>query len=295
MTSPDFARPHRIAFAIPGLLALLTSACGVADDGPAAAETAESSLTTTTYEAELALVSGPRILNAFPGFTGMGYADYQAASGEFVEWTVQAGADGTNQLTIRYANGATASRPLQILINGVTFTGALAFPPTGGWDRWSTVSVNAPLKAGANKIRALSTGSSGANLDNLAVTPLAFQVTVEAETALLSGPVVSSLHAGFTGSGYADYQAASGEFIEWTVVAPAFGSHTLTFRHANGGTTSRPLSVTANGVDPGGEADRRLRPARAAADGHVRQVHHLHLGHQGGRRHRRARSLGVSP
>jgi hypothetical protein len=240
-----------LAGCAPALLSL--AGCGPVDD--AAGESVENAgnalQAAKVYEAESALLSGPIVGAAFAGFTGTGYVDYQAATGEFVEWTVQAAAAGSHQLAIRYASGAAASRPLQIVVNGVVVSSALAFPPTGGWDKWATASVTTNLKSGANKVRATSTGSSGANLDQLAVTELApppFQVTLQAEAALLSGAIVSNAHGGYTGTGFVDYQAASGDFIEWTVNAPAAGIATLGFRHANGSANSRPLSVRVNGT-----------------------------------------------
>jgi alpha-D-xyloside xylohydrolase len=70
----------------------------------------------------------------------------------------------------------------------------------------------------------------------------------EAEDAALSGAVVSTANGGFTGTGYADYVHASGDFVEWTVNVATAGSHTLAFRYANGGTTNRPLSLSVNGA-----------------------------------------------
>ena len=45
-----------------------------------------------TFEAEDALVGGADVHSAHSGFTGSGYVDFAHASGDFVEWTVPAGA-----------------------------------------------------------------------------------------------------------------------------------------------------------------------------------------------------------
>src|SRR6185369_12239388 len=68
----------------------------------------------------------------------------------------------------------------------------------------------------------------------------------EAESALLSGAVVSNTKAGFTGTGFADYINASGDFVEWTVTSATAGTKTLTFRFANGGTATRTLAIKVN-------------------------------------------------
>jgi hypothetical protein len=69
----------------------------------------------------------------------------------------------------------------------------------------------------------------------------------EAENAAHSGAIVASANPGFTGAGYIDFQHASSDFVDWAVNATA-GTHTLTFRYANGGTTDRPLQLKVNGV-----------------------------------------------
>jgi hypothetical protein len=52
---------------------------------------------------------------------------------------------------------------------------------------------------------------------------------------------------GYTGTGYVDYQKASGDYIEWTVSVGAAGPFTLAFRHANGAGT-RSLQLRVNGA-----------------------------------------------
>jgi hypothetical protein len=70
----------------------------------------------------------------------------------------------------------------------------------------------------------------------------------EAEDAMLSGPVVATEHAGFTGTGFVDFGSAGGQFIEWNVTAPQAGLYTLSFRYANGSTGNRPLELRVNGT-----------------------------------------------
>jgi Carbohydrate binding module (family 6) len=73
-------------------------------------------------------------------------------------------------------------------------------------------------------------------------------VRYEAENASRSGGTVDSNHAGFTGTGFVNTENVSGAWLQWTVNAPAAGPATLTFRHANGTTTNRPMSLTVNGI-----------------------------------------------
>jgi hypothetical protein len=121
------------------------------------------------YEAENGSFKGAIFANNNPGFTGTGFVDFVNASGDSLGWTVHADTARSYSLTIRYANGSAASRPLKITVNGVTVNSSLAFPPTGSWQIWNTVTFTAALKSGSNQVVAVSIGSNGGNLDNLVV------------------------------------------------------------------------------------------------------------------------------
>jgi hypothetical protein len=84
-----------------------------------------------------------------------------------------------------------------------------------------------------------------------ATTPAgcAIGAACQAETALLGGGVVvSTLHAGYTGTGFADYQGNGTGYVEWTVSVPSAGTYSLGFRYANGGTGDRPMAIAVNGT-----------------------------------------------
>ncbi|WP_447003231.1 cellulase family glycosylhydrolase [Saccharothrix isguenensis] len=81
--------------------------------------------------------------------------------------------------------------------------------------------------------------------------PAALAVTEhQAESATISRGLAESNHAGYTGSGFVNYDNASGSYVEFTVGAAASGPATLTFRYANGTTANRPLGITVNGGTP---------------------------------------------
>ena len=73
-------------------------------------------------------------------------------------------------------------------------------------------------------------------------------VTYQAESALLSGPIVQKTYAGFNGTGYAAFQNPTGDSIHWQSSLTATGTATLTFRYANGTLANAPLQLTVNGV-----------------------------------------------
>ncbi|WP_370948365.1 cellulase family glycosylhydrolase [Amycolatopsis sp. cg5] len=77
---------------------------------------------------------------------------------------------------------------------------------------------------------------------------VAAPVLYEAENAVISKGVVESNHAGFTGTGFVNYDNTTGGYIEYTVTAAQAGSAKLTFRYANGTTANRPLDISVNGT-----------------------------------------------
>ncbi len=70
----------------------------------------------------------------------------------------------------------------------------------------------------------------------------------EAEAATIGQGLVESNHAGFSGSGFVNYDNAVGSYVEWTVNAATAGPATLTFRTANGTAVNRPMDITVNGT-----------------------------------------------
>ncbi|MEU5974405.1 glycoside hydrolase family 88 protein [Streptomyces sp. NPDC047315] len=122
------------------------------------------------YEAEDALVSQGAVESNHAGFTGTGFVNFANVPGGYVEFTVDAAAAGATELTLRYANGTGANRPLDVAVNGTQVADDLAFGPTGAWTSWRTGRLTAPLVAGRNTVRVTSAGAlGGPNLDSLTV------------------------------------------------------------------------------------------------------------------------------
>ena len=71
-------------------------------------------------------------------------------------------------------------------------------------------------------------------------------VIYEAENAALSGPQVTNIIDGYTGTGFADYINPTNDYVEWTVNAVSAGSYQLEFRYALG-SGNRPLQIKVNG------------------------------------------------
>jgi hypothetical protein len=69
----------------------------------------------------------------------------------------------------------------------------------------------------------------------------------EAEGATLSQAAPIETHAGYSGTGYADFSDTPGSFVQFSTQISTAGSYKLEFRYANGGTVSRPCNLTVNG------------------------------------------------
>src|SRR6266542_2112963 len=122
----------------------------------------------TDYQAEDATIFHGTVDTDHTGFTGTGFVNYANEVGSYVEWTVSAASAGTVSTGFRYANGTTTNRPMDIRVNGTVARAGLAFPGTGSWDTWQTVTIAVALNAGANTIRATATTvNGGPNVDRL--------------------------------------------------------------------------------------------------------------------------------
>lgn len=105
------------------------------------------------------------------GYTGSGYLAGWNGSGQWVDLSATVVKAGRYDLTFRYAAGAgNASRYL--FVNGASVVSNLAFPSTGSWGQWRTVTVeDVALTAGANTISLIFETSNGSsnwlNLDHL--------------------------------------------------------------------------------------------------------------------------------
>ncbi|WP_433251835.1 PQQ-dependent sugar dehydrogenase [Streptosporangium sp. CA-135522] len=203
----------------------------------------------TRYEAESATVSQGAVESNHSGFSGTGFVNGDNVAGSYVEFTVTAAGAGTATIAIRYANGTTDARPSDVAVNGAVVSAGRAFNGTGNWDTWATSTLTAPVKAGSNTVRITSTTAGGTpNLDYVDVEVATAGTDYQAENAAVSQGAVASNHAGYTGTGFVDYDNVVGSYVEFTVNAPTAGNYGLKFRYANGTTADRPMDIAVNGT-----------------------------------------------
>jgi hypothetical protein len=208
---------------------------------------------TTVYQAEAATDIDEGVVESeHAGFTGTGYVNINNFSDTFMLHIVNAPVANATTLRVRYANGTSSSRPIAVIVNGVT-AGTMTGAPTGAWTTWVTspaISIN--LLAGNNDIVHSSVVSAGMpNIDRFEIAQtFTQQVQAEAATDINEG-VVENEHAGFTGTGYVNINNFSDTFMFHVVNSPVTATASLRVRYANGTSSSRPIAVTVNGVGVG--------------------------------------------
>jgi glucose/arabinose dehydrogenase len=227
----------------------LAAAVAVATGSLIAVAVATPAAAATRLEAENATITQGTVAANHAGFSGTGFVDGVNVVGSGVTWTVTAPSAGTATIALRYANGTTTDRPMDIAVNGTVVSAARSFPGTGNWDTWATSTLTAPVNAGTNTVRATATTvNGGPNLDWLEFSVAAPSTDLQAENATISQGTVASNHTGFTGTGFVDYTNITGSFVEWSVSATTAGTVGLTIRYANGTTVARPMDITVNGT-----------------------------------------------
>ncbi|WP_205600796.1 TIM-barrel domain-containing protein [Gracilibacillus sp. YIM 98692] len=123
----------------------------------------------TGYEAEFAQQSGVSTDTNHVGYTGTGFVDDFAESGDSVTFDVQASANDTYTLGFKYSAG-TENASREVYVNGSKVS-ELFLAKTENWDSWSIANVDVNLNKESNtvEIRYGSSSYSGINLDSLSV------------------------------------------------------------------------------------------------------------------------------
>jgi alpha-L-fucosidase len=154
------------------------------------------------------------------------------------DYRVYFSADGVNWGSPVRTGTMPSQRGVQIIDLPATTTRHVRLEVTS---TWSASSV-----ADYAKLLAIDEAWIGSDYAGGATTPPT-GTRYESENATISQGVVESNHAGFSGTGFVNYDNAVGGYVQWTVTAAAAGPVTLSFRYANGTTVNRPLAMSVNG------------------------------------------------
>ncbi|UJW29696.1 carbohydrate-binding protein [Saccharothrix sp. AJ9571] len=152
-------------------LTLLAAGAAMAVGAALVLPLATASAATTHHEAESApTVCTGTVDTDWPGYSGSGFCNATNATGAYVQFAASAPSAGTATVAVRFANGTTAGRAADLLVNG-TRVQSVSFEPTGAWSTWVTKTLTVALPAGASTIRLDPTTSGGLpNIDYADVT-----------------------------------------------------------------------------------------------------------------------------
>ncbi|WP_230672658.1 LamG-like jellyroll fold domain-containing protein [Rathayibacter sp. Leaf248] len=258
---------------------------------------------TTSYEAEAATITGPAVVRDLSLASG-GKAVGQIGGGrdgasKVVFGDVQAAADGSYALTLRYSNEEQSpathynpdpiARHADITVNGVTQR--VLFPHTFHQNQLWDLSVPVTLRKGANVIEITSKELPGfdgttylsdtfpgvqlvsqyaPNIDKISVTPLVastakLSVETSSTTRCIAGKVVLTTTAKNTGSAPIDVVMTSAFGTKsFTAVAPGKNA-TSSFTTRQASVQAGSVTVDSSGVIGGAKVTDKRTAAYAAA------------------------------
>ena len=99
------------------------------------------------------------------GFLKNGYFNFANTLSSYGTWEIFSQKDAKTTLTIRFTNGGTGDRNMSLNVNGKS-AGAISFPSTGDWTKYSEAQIDVTLKAGVNTLKFSSmTSDGGPNFD----------------------------------------------------------------------------------------------------------------------------------
>ena len=94
--------------------------------------------------------------------------DFSKDVGESIEWIFQVERAGEYLLRFRYALPG-GGRPLKVELDGAVLVASYAFADSKTWESWQNADIPVRLEPGNHVVRLSSIGSSGPNVDYLAI------------------------------------------------------------------------------------------------------------------------------
>ena len=99
------------------------------------------------------------------GFVEKGYFNFDNSTASYGTWNLHSEHTASTTISIRFANGGSAARDMELVVNGVK-VGTVSMDATGGWTTWLTTDAKIELAKGLNTITLKSTtADGGANVD----------------------------------------------------------------------------------------------------------------------------------
>jgi Carbohydrate binding module (family 6)/F5/8 type C domain len=183
--------------------------------------------------------------------TGGGYNIGWTAPGQWFKYTVNVAPAGTYTLSLRVAAPSAVIGALHLAnASGTNLTGNVNIPATGGWQTWTTVTVQLTLPAG-QQILTLAQDTGGWNINSLQ-----FATSASATDLAAGKPTSESSHAQVYVSANATdgdqntyWESANNAFPQWIQVdlgSAQSASRVVLQLPASWGARNQTLSVVAS-------------------------------------------------
>lgn len=105
------------------------------------------------------------------GYLGDSYVNIDNGTGSAITVTVNSETSQAVSLGFRFANGASANRDAQLMLNGAPVEGNISFASTGAWITWAVSAKQITLTSGVNVLELVAVGVDGLpNLDLISFT-----------------------------------------------------------------------------------------------------------------------------
>jgi hypothetical protein len=250
-------RPRTVVISTAAVAGLLAAGVAVAVTASAAP---------IRHEAENAPATCDGLIESnHAGFSGSGFCNANNAVGAAAQFTVSAAA-GSATISIRFANGATANRPADIVVNGSTVQAGSAFDPTGAWTNWTTKTLTASLNAGNNTIRLSPTTANGLpNIDYLEFDQGGGTPTTTTTTS--SPPIPGGAkQMERLNRGLISVRSGSGNYVGWRLLGTDPAGVAFNLYRGSTRVNSSPITNSTNFFDSGAAAGQSYT-VRAVVNG----------------------------
>jgi hypothetical protein len=192
------------------------------------------------------------------GDTGGGFDIGFTNAGEWMEYTVNITATAAYTLEVRVASPGTGNT-LHVELDGVTISGSLTVPNTGGWQIYQTVSTTTPsLSSGQHILRIYEeTGGFNINYINFVAISAAPVVSSAATATGIAGTAFNySITASNTPTAYAATGLPAGLTVNTSTgvisgTPATAGTYNVTVSATNtGGTGTKAVTITISNPAP---------------------------------------------
>lgn len=205
------------------------------------------------------------------GYTGESYVNFNNETGSSITFNVDVPEESNYKLTLRYANGGTAARPLNFFVDASSQYYTVNFDVTGAWTQWSENSVVLHLTKGQHTIKTESiTSDGGPNADYLTL-----EKTSDTAASVSGSSIIDkgngTRQAEYLDRGLVSVKSGDGMLVSWRTLGTDIDA--TTFKLYRDGTlvyTSNPSEPTTY-WDAQGNAGS-VYTVETIADGETKQT-----------------------